>query len=107
MIEQVSYATDMPRDSKDDIITRLELECEQLRWERDLLAAQAANVEVLWRQLTTAAAECDNLRAELSRLQDAPSPPGGAAGGTTDQLTWIAIALTGRQSDEILHAQRT
>ena len=91
-----------PSQLRDETIARLERECEQLRWECDLLAAKAANVEVLWRQLATAATECDNLRAELARLQDAPlPPPGGADGGHTDQLTWIGIALSGRHREAL------
>ena len=83
-----------------ETIARLEQECTHLRWERDKLAAQSTDVTGLWLQLTETAAECDTLRAELTRLQaerQGPAPRTATPG--TDRLAWVTMAVGGQVPD--------
>ena len=83
-----------------ETIARLEQECTQLRWERDMLVAQTTDTTRLWLQLTETAAECDTLRAELTYLQaerQGPAPRTATPG--TDRLTWVTMAVGGQVPD--------
>ena len=89
--------TATPSETPAATIARLEQECAQLRWERDLLAAQATDVSRLWLQLTETAAECDTLRAEVTRLTTARQGPSRVPDSSgTDQLAWVTMAVGGR-----------